>query len=167
MASLPFELKGKRVFVAGHRGMVGSAVARASRRRRPRCSLARGHHPGTSAAARRGRSRRPRMRSPKRRWSRARPRARTGPRPRPAPRPRTGTPARTAPPACRAGTRDRSRHATARPTALPGPWRRPLRAAGVVVEPMDTGAACRTYNILASEGRNVVLAALVEPHASM
>ena len=28
MASLPFELKGKRVFVAGHRGMVGSAIAR-------------------------------------------------------------------------------------------------------------------------------------------
>lgn len=28
MASLPFELKGKRVFVAGHRGMVGSALVR-------------------------------------------------------------------------------------------------------------------------------------------
>ena len=28
MASLPFELKGKRVFVAGHRGMVGSAISR-------------------------------------------------------------------------------------------------------------------------------------------
>lgn len=28
MASLPFELKGKRVFVAGHRGMVGSAIVR-------------------------------------------------------------------------------------------------------------------------------------------
>jgi len=28
MASTPFELKGKRVFVAGHRGMVGSALAR-------------------------------------------------------------------------------------------------------------------------------------------
>jgi len=28
MASIPFELKGKTVFVAGHRGMVGSAIAR-------------------------------------------------------------------------------------------------------------------------------------------
>ena len=28
MARTPFELKGKRVFVAGHRGMVGSALTR-------------------------------------------------------------------------------------------------------------------------------------------
>src|SRR6185312_14961926 len=28
MASLPFELKGKTVYVAGHRGMVGSALTR-------------------------------------------------------------------------------------------------------------------------------------------
>ena len=28
MARTPFELKGKTVFVAGHRGMVGSALAR-------------------------------------------------------------------------------------------------------------------------------------------
>ena len=28
MASAPFELKGKTVFVAGHRGMVGAAIAR-------------------------------------------------------------------------------------------------------------------------------------------
>src|SRR5258708_35435586 len=28
MARTPFELKGKRVFVAGHRGMVGSALVR-------------------------------------------------------------------------------------------------------------------------------------------
>jgi GDP-L-fucose synthase len=28
MATLPFDLRGKRVFVAGHRGMVGSAIAR-------------------------------------------------------------------------------------------------------------------------------------------
>jgi uncharacterized protein len=26
---------------------------------------------------------------------------------------------------------------------------------------MDTGAACRTYNVLAAEGRSVVLAALL------
>ncbi|MCG2672949.1 NAD-dependent epimerase/dehydratase family protein, partial [Bradyrhizobium sp. GCM10023182] len=28
MASGPFELKGKSVYVAGHRGMVGSAIVR-------------------------------------------------------------------------------------------------------------------------------------------
>ena len=32
----------------------------------------------------------------------------------------------------------------------------PLRNAGVGVEVMDTNAACRTYNILLAEGRNVV-----------
>jgi uncharacterized protein len=31
------------------------------------------------------------------------------------------------------------------------------------VETMDTAAACRTYNILAGEGRRVVAALLVEP----
>src|SRR5690349_12708626 len=34
----------------------------------------------------------------------------------------------------------------------------PLRQAGVGVEVMDTPAACRTYNILMGEGRNVVAA---------
>ena len=29
------------------------------------------------------------------------------------------------------------------------------RQQGLAVDPMDTGAACRTYNILASEGRRV------------
>jgi uncharacterized protein len=33
-----------------------------------------------------------------------------------------------------------------------------LRAAGVVVEPMDTGAACRTYNVLMADGRRVAAA---------
>jgi len=33
---------------------------------------------------------------------------------------------------------------------------RALAAAGVGLEVMDSGAACRTYNILASEGRKVV-----------
>lgn len=33
-----------------------------------------------------------------------------------------------------------------------------LRAAGIVVEPMDTGAACRTYNVLLTEGRDVAAA---------
>jgi len=39
---------------------------------------------------------------------------------------------------------------------------RSLAAMGSGVEIMDTGAACRTYNILASEGRKVVAAILVE-----
>lgn len=33
-----------------------------------------------------------------------------------------------------------------------------LRAAGIVVEPMDTGAACRTFNVLLTEGRDVAAA---------
>jgi uncharacterized protein len=33
-----------------------------------------------------------------------------------------------------------------------------LREAGVVVEPMDTGAACLTYNVLMAEGRRVAAA---------
>jgi len=31
------------------------------------------------------------------------------------------------------------------------------------VETMDTGAACRTYNVLATEGRSVVAALLMQP----
>lgn len=30
-----------------------------------------------------------------------------------------------------------------------------LREAGIRIEPMDTGAACRTYNVLLAEGRPV------------
>jgi uncharacterized protein len=37
-----------------------------------------------------------------------------------------------------------------------------LKAAGIAVEPMDTGAACRTYNILVAEDRRVA-AALLPP----
>ncbi len=33
-----------------------------------------------------------------------------------------------------------------------------LRAAGVVLEPMDTGAACRTFNVLLAEERRVAAA---------
>jgi uncharacterized protein len=33
---------------------------------------------------------------------------------------------------------------------------------GIGIETMDTGAACRTYNVLASEGRSVVAALLIE-----
>jgi uncharacterized protein len=39
---------------------------------------------------------------------------------------------------------------------------RPLAAAGVGVEVMDTQAACRTFNILTSEGRRVIAAVFVE-----
>lgn len=39
-----------------------------------------------------------------------------------------------------------------------GSLRRNLRAAGMVVETMDTGAACRTYNILLAEDRRVAAA---------
>jgi uncharacterized protein len=42
---------------------------------------------------------------------------------------------------------------------------RPLIDRHIGVETMDTGAACRTYNVLASEGRAVVAALLVEPDA--
>lgn len=37
----------------------------------------------------------------------------------------------------------------------------PLHNAGLGVEVMDTQAACRTYNILLGEGRNVVAALIV------
>ena len=37
----------------------------------------------------------------------------------------------------------------------------PLHAAKIGVEVMDTAAACRTYNILLGEGRNVVAALIV------
>jgi uncharacterized protein len=39
---------------------------------------------------------------------------------------------------------------------------RPLIDAGVGFEVMDTGAACRTYNLLVSEGRGVIAALIVE-----
>jgi uncharacterized protein len=38
--------------------------------------------------------------------------------------------------------------------------RQALRAAGIVVDAMDTGAACRTYNVLLSEERRVAAALL-------
>lgn len=41
-------------------------------------------------------------------------------------------------------------------------WLRPLMAKRIGVETMDTQAACRTYNILAGEGRHVVAALLLE-----
>lgn len=39
---------------------------------------------------------------------------------------------------------------------------RPLIERGIGVETMDTAAACRTYNILAGEGRRVTAAILLE-----
>ncbi|MBX9811283.1 MAG: Mth938-like domain-containing protein [Burkholderiales bacterium] len=38
---------------------------------------------------------------------------------------------------------------------------RPLALAGIGLEVMDSKAACRTYNILAAEGRKVVAAVLI------
>lgn len=45
----------------------------------------------------------------------------------------------------------------------PPAWLAPLMARRLGVESMDTAAACRTYNILAGEGRNVVAALILEP----
>jgi uncharacterized protein len=41
-------------------------------------------------------------------------------------------------------------------------WLAGLAARQIGLETMDTAAACRTYNILASEGRHVVAALLLE-----
>ena len=41
-------------------------------------------------------------------------------------------------------------------------WLRPLIEQRIGLETMDSAAACRTYNILASEGRNVVAALVLE-----
>ncbi len=46
--------------------------------------------------------------------------------------------------------------------AVAGELRAKLRAAGISLEPMDTGAACRTYNVLVYEDRRVA-AALIPP----
>jgi uncharacterized protein len=43
---------------------------------------------------------------------------------------------------------------------VPAPLRQALRAAGIVVDAMDTGAACRTYNVLLAEDRRVAAALL-------
>ena len=41
-------------------------------------------------------------------------------------------------------------------------WLAPLMELRIGVETMDTAAACRTYNILAQEGRDVAVALLLE-----
>lgn len=43
---------------------------------------------------------------------------------------------------------------------MPRELRAHLRAAGIVVDTMDTGAACRTYNVLLAEDRRVAAALL-------
>jgi uncharacterized protein len=45
---------------------------------------------------------------------------------------------------------------------VPAALRTALRGASIALEPMDTGAACRTYNVLVSEDRRVA-AALIPP----
>jgi uncharacterized protein len=47
-------------------------------------------------------------------------------------------------------------------SAVPAALRTALRAAGIALEAMDTGAACRTYNVLVAEDRRVA-AALIPP----
>jgi uncharacterized protein len=46
---------------------------------------------------------------------------------------------------------------------VPQSLRKPLRADGVVIEPMDTGAAARTFNLLLSEDRKVAAALIALP----
>ncbi len=50
-----------------------------------------------------------------------------------------------------------------RAALVPPALRQSLRDAGVVTEVMDTGAACRTYNVLAAEGRRVAAALIAIP----
>lgn len=46
---------------------------------------------------------------------------------------------------------------------VPQSLRAPLRAEGIVIEPMDTGAAARTFNLLLSEDRKVAAALIALP----
>lgn len=46
---------------------------------------------------------------------------------------------------------------------VPSALKKQLRDHGVGVDQMDTGAACRTYNILLSEGRRVAAALIAMP----
>ena len=49
----------------------------------------------------------------------------------------------------------------------PPAWLKPLITQRIGLETMDTAAACRTYNVLASEGRHVVAALLLETPAPL
>ena len=51
----------------------------------------------------------------------------------------------------------------ARQRFVPASWLARLMHKRIGIETMDMAAACRTYNILASEGRKVALALLLEP----
>ncbi|HEY0202421.1 MAG TPA: Mth938-like domain-containing protein [Burkholderiaceae bacterium] len=53
----------------------------------------------------------------------------------------------------------------ARNRFVPPAWLQALMARRIGLETMDTQAACRTYNILAGEGRNVLAALLLETPA--
>ena len=44
----------------------------------------------------------------------------------------------------------------------PGQWIAPLINKQIGIETMDTQAACRTYNILAGEGRKVIVALILQ-----
>jgi uncharacterized protein len=45
----------------------------------------------------------------------------------------------------------------------PPAWLQALMRQRIGIETMDTQAACRTYNILAGEGRSVLAALVIEP----
>ena len=51
----------------------------------------------------------------------------------------------------------------ARAAALPAALRAAMRARGVGLEALDTGAACRTYNVLLAEGRRIAAALIAVP----
>jgi uncharacterized protein len=46
---------------------------------------------------------------------------------------------------------------------VPHELRAALRSVGIAVEPMNTGAACRTFNVLLAEGRRVAAALIAVP----
>ncbi|MBM3555354.1 MAG: hypothetical protein FJX47_07355 [Alphaproteobacteria bacterium] len=50
-----------------------------------------------------------------------------------------------------------------RPVSVTSPWRRALSRTGRAIEFMDTGAACRTFNVLVAEGRPVAAALIAIP----
>ena len=51
----------------------------------------------------------------------------------------------------------------ARMQPVPSAMKRALREAGLIIEPMDTGAACRSYNVLLAEQRRVCAALIALP----
>jgi uncharacterized protein len=48
-----------------------------------------------------------------------------------------------------------------KPDVLPPSIRTALKEVGIALEVMDTGAACRTYNVLLAEGRRVAAALML------